>query len=66
MKRTNKARVKCPKCGSWNVYDTGDRMGDPVSLDHDGSLPEADHPVYKCSRCGEIFILEAGKEKKKR
>lgn len=48
--------LSCAKCGSTNVFDTGDRatnMG--TDMDPDGSSQEPQIPVYQCKECNEFF-----------
>jgi DNA-directed RNA polymerase subunit RPC12/RpoP len=55
METTNEK--KCPKCGSEDVFDTGDRMGDVHDYTPGKPIPEPNHPIYKCRKCGELFVL---------
>lgn len=55
MERTNKK--ECPKCGSANVHDIGDRVGDVQNLEPGKQISEPSHPIYECGDCSEVFVF---------
>ncbi len=62
METTNEK--KCPKCESYNVVDTGNRIGEVTIIDPTiGKIPKANYPIYECKeekdgkQCGERFLI---------
>ena len=54
MKRTDKE--ECPKCGSKNIKDKGDRGSLTASdMGPGGAYSEATIPIYRCNECDESF-----------
>lgn len=45
----------CPKCGSENVRDTGNRMSAGV-VDKGQRYPEPTEPIFECGDCGETIF----------
>ena len=56
METTDKK--ECPKCGSKNINDSGNRMGDVVTVLPGREIPEPTHVIYECKDCGEQFFIE--------
>jgi len=54
MERINEK--KCPKCGSEDVVDTGNRIGEAAEMKPNKDIPEPNEPMYKCNKCGEYFV----------
>lgn len=60
MERTN--QKECPKCKSRNIIDSGSRIGDMSKIEPGRPIPDANHPIYECKDCGELFILLGSKQ----
>lgn len=52
MERTKEK--KCPQCGSHDINDTGNRG----PFDGRPSPLPSEPAIYKCKKCGKIFIVE--------
>jgi len=55
MKRTIKK--ECPECRSFNVFDTGARIGEAGSIKPGERIPKPCHLMYECRDCGKFFLL---------
>lgn len=55
MERINKK--ECPKCKSSNIIDIGARIGDVSKIEPGQAIPDANHPIYECKNCGELFVF---------
>ena len=60
MERTN--QKECSKCKGKNIIDSGSRIGDVSKIEPGRPMLDANHPIYECKDCGELFILLRSKQ----
>jgi len=48
--------IKCPKCKSVDIRDTGCRVGDTARILPGAEIPEPKNILYECKNCEEQFF----------